>query len=149
MVPGLAALVQPVVIPAAQVELPEPVATAADESAELPEPGMVDELFAIEEPTTLIELPRALPYLRRISLPGSSRPGLSVVMGLVAVAALFSAGAWWGMQDHGKTAVTKVAAANTATSPHSATARSAPQEVLSLEFSDNLMNPEPARMRRR
>ena len=147
VVPGLAALVQPVVIPAAQVELPEPVATAgrtnasAPTQAELPEPGMVDELFAIEEPTTLIELPRALPYLRRISLPGSSRPGLSVVMGLVAVAALFSAGAWWGMQDHGKTAVTKVAAANTATSPHSATARSAPQEVLSLEFSDNLMNP--------
>ncbi len=126
---------QPVVIPAAQVELPEPI-------AELPEPGIVDELFAIEEPTTPIELPRALPFLRRISLPGSSRPGLSVVMGLVAVAALFSAGAWWGMQDHGKTAVTKVAAANTATSPHSATAPSAPQEVLSLEFSDNLMNPE-------
>ena len=135
VVPGLAALVQPVVIPAALVELPEPV-------AELPEPGIVDELFAIEEPTTLIELPRALPFLRRISLPGSSRPGLSVVMGLVAVAALFSAGAWWGMQDHGKTAATKVAAANTAISPHSATTPSAPQEVLSLEFSDNLMNPE-------
>jgi len=135
VVPGLAALVQPVVIPAAQVELPEPV-------VELPEPGIVNELFAIEEPTTLIELPRALPFLRRISLPGSSRPGLSVVMGLVAVAALFSAGAWWGMQVHGKTAVTKVAAANTAISPHSATTPSAPQEVLSLEFSDNLMSPE-------
>lgn len=135
VVPGLAALVQPVVIPAAQVELPEPV-------VELPEPGMVDEQFAIEEPTTLIELPRALPFLRRLSLPGSSRPGLSVVMGLVAVAALFSAGAWWGMQDHGKTAVTKVAAANTAISAHSATTPSTPQEVLSLEFSDNLMSPE-------
>ena len=135
VVPGLAALVQPVVIPATQVELPEPM-------AELPEPGMVDELFSIEEPPTLIELPRALPFLRRLSLPGSSRPGLSVVMGLVAVAALFSAGAWWGMQDHGKTAVTKVAAANTAISAHSATAPSAPQEVLSLEFSDNLMSPE-------
>ena len=134
VVPGLAALVQPVVIPAALVELPEPV-------VELPEPGIVDELFAIEERATLIELPRALPFLRRISLLGSSRPGLSVVMGLVAVAALFSAGAWWGMQVHGKTAVTKVAAANTAISPHSA-APSAPQEVLSLEFSDNLMNPE-------
>lgn len=135
VVPGLAALVQPVVIPAALVELPEPV-------VELPEPGIGDELFAIEEPTTLIELPRALPFLRCISLPGSSRPGLSVVMGLVAVAALFSAGAWWGMQVHGKTAATKVAAANTAISPHSATTPSAPQEVLSLEFSDNLMNPE-------
>ena len=135
VVPGLVALVQPVVIPAALVELPEPV-------VELPEPGIVDELFAIEERAALIELPRALPFLRRISLPGSSRPGLSVVMGLVAVAALFSAGAWWGMQDHGKTAVTKVAAANTALSPRSATTPSAPQEVLSLEFSDNLMSPE-------
>jgi N-acetylmuramoyl-L-alanine amidase len=132
--PGLAALVQPVVIPAALVELPEPV-------VELPEPGIVDELFAIEERTTLIEPPHALPFLRRLSLPGSSRPGLSVVMGLVAVAALFSAGAWWGTQVHGKTAVTKVAA-NTAIPPQSATTPSAPQEVISLEFSDNLMNPE-------
>ncbi len=134
VVPDLAALAQPVVIPAALVELPEPV-------VELPEPGIVDELFEIEEPTTLIEPPHVLPFLRRLSLPDSSQPGLSVVMGLVAVAALFSAGAWWGMQVHGKTAVTKVSA-NSAIPPHSATTPSAPQEVLSLEFSDNLMNPE-------
>jgi hypothetical protein len=50
---------------------------------------------------------RFLPFLQQLSLPDSSRPGLSVVMGLVAVAALFSAGAWWGMQVHGKTAVPK------------------------------------------
>lgn len=31
----------------------------------------------------------------------SSRPGLSVVLGLIAIAALFSAGVWWGMQVHG------------------------------------------------
>ncbi|MGA9356319.1 MAG: N-acetylmuramoyl-L-alanine amidase [Terriglobales bacterium] len=31
----------------------------------------------------------------------TAHPGLSVVMGLVAVAALFSAGVWWGMQQHG------------------------------------------------
>jgi len=128
VVPGLAALVQPVLIPAALVELPES--------------GIVDELFESDEPTTLIEPPRALPFLRRLSLPLSSRPGLSVVMGLVAVAALFSAGAWWGMQLHGKTAVTKAAAANTAIRPRSATPPPAPQEVISLEFSDNLMNPE-------
>ena len=139
-VPGLAALVQPVVIPAALVELPEPV-------VELPEPGIVDELFGIEEPTSLTQTPGFLPFLRRLSLPGSSRPGLSVVLGLVAVAALFSAGAWWGMQVHGKTAVTKVSAANTAAAntairPHSATTPSAPGDVLSPAFSDNLMNPE-------
>ena len=32
----------------------------------------------------------------------TAHPGLSVVMGLVAVAALFSAGVWWGMQEHGR-----------------------------------------------
>ena len=32
----------------------------------------------------------------------TAHPGLSVVMGLVAVAALFSAGVWWGMQVHGR-----------------------------------------------
>ncbi len=35
----------------------------------------------------------------------TAHPGLSVVMGLVAVAALFSAGVWWGMQEHGRSSV--------------------------------------------
>jgi N-acetylmuramoyl-L-alanine amidase len=135
VVPDLAALVQPVVIPAALVELPE-------RWVELPEPGIADEPVESDEPTTLIAPTHALPFPRRLSLPVSSRPGLSVVMGLVAVAALFSAGAWWGMQFHGRTAVTKVAAANTAIRPHSATTPSAPGDVLSPAFSDNLMNPE-------
>ncbi len=134
-VPGLAVLMQPVVIPAALIELAEPV-------IELPEPGIVDELTGIEEPTSFTPPPGFLPFLHRLSLPGSSRPGLSVVMGLVAVAALFSAGAWWGMQVHGKTAVTRVSAANTAIRPHSATTSSAPGDVLSPAFTDNLMNPE-------
>ena len=47
-------------------------------------------------------------------------------MGLVAVAALFSAGAWWGMQVHEKTASAKDEAANTATSRRSVTAPPAP-----------------------
>jgi len=135
VVPDLTALAQPVVIPAALVELPEPV-------VELPEPGIVDELFAIEEPTSLTQSPGFLPFLRRLSLPGSSRPGLSVVMGLVAVAALFSAGAWWGMQDHGKTAVTRITATNTSIRPQSATTPPAPPDVLSPAFSDNLTNPD-------
>jgi N-acetylmuramoyl-L-alanine amidase len=51
------------------------------------------------------------------------------------------------MQVHGKTAVTKVSAANTAAAntairPHSATTSSAPGDVLSPAFTDNLMNPE-------
>lgn len=40
----------------------------------------------------------------------TAHPGLSVVMGLVAVAALFSAGVWWGMQVHGKTSVVAASA---------------------------------------
>jgi N-acetylmuramoyl-L-alanine amidase len=134
-VPEMAVLAQPVVIPAALVELPEPGVKdeAADESANEP--------FEIEQPTTPAE-PQVFPFPQHLSLPGGSRPGLNVVMGLVAVAALFSAGAWWGMQVHGKTAVTKVVATKTETSPQSATTPPAPQaEVLSLVVSDNLMNP--------
>ena len=150
-VPELAMLDQPVVIAAAMVELPEPL-------IELTERGVADEPFAvpfeipseitseIEESTTSAQPPRVLPFLHRLSLPGSSRPGLSVAMGLVAVAALFSAGAWWGMQVRGKTAVAKVEAIAATTSPRSVTTPPAPPaEVLSPAIvpaiSDNLMNP--------
>jgi N-acetylmuramoyl-L-alanine amidase len=146
-VPELAVLAQPVVIAAAFVELPEPL-------VELSERSVADEPFEIpseilsekEESTTPTQPPRVLPFLHRLSLPSSSRPGLSVVMGLVAVAALFSAGAWWGMQVHGKTAVAKVEATNAETSPQSVTTPPAPaSDVLSPAvvpaISDNLMNP--------
>src|ERR1039458_4366286 len=133
-IPELEVLAQPVVIPAAMVELPEPL-------VELPERSFADEPFEIEESATPTELPHVLPFLHRLSLPGSSRPGLSVVMGLVAVAALFSAGAWWGMQAHG-TAVTKVVATKIETSPQSVTTPPAPPaDVRSPAVSDNLMNP--------
>jgi N-acetylmuramoyl-L-alanine amidase len=136
-VPEPAALVQPVIIPAVLVELPEP--GGADEL-------FADEPFAIEEPAAPTEPPRSLPFLHRLSLPGSSRPGLSAVMGLVAVAALFSAGAWWGMQVHGTTAVArteaaKIVAAKTAIAPQSVTTPAPPADVLSPAISDNLMNP--------
>jgi N-acetylmuramoyl-L-alanine amidase len=70
-------------------------------------------------------------------------------MGLVAVAALFSAGAWWGMQIHGNTTVTKVvatksAATNAATPPSVTTPPAPPADVLSPAVSDNLMNPSKA-----
>jgi N-acetylmuramoyl-L-alanine amidase len=133
LVPELAVLAQPVVIPAALVELPE--LGVADEPLE-------DESFEIEEPTTLTEPPHFLPFLHRLSLLGSSRPGLSVVMGLGAVAALFSAGAWWGMQVHGKTAAAKVEATETAISRKSVmTPPAPPADVLSPAVSDDLMNP--------
>ena len=38
--------------------------------------------------------------LPRFSFTTTSRPGLSGVLALVAVAVLFSAGVWWGMQNH-------------------------------------------------
>ena len=75
------------------------------------------------------------------------RPGMNVVMALVAVAALFSAGAWWGMQTHGKTPVTRIAEASEADThealpPRSVTAPAPPhEEVLVPVVADNLMNP--------
>src|ERR1700676_3286596 len=146
-VPELAMLEQPAVIAAALVELPEPL-------IELTERGVGDGPFAVpfeipseirsekEESTAPDQSPRVLPFLHRLSLPGSSRPGLSVALGLVAVAALFSAGAWWGMQARGKTAVAKVEAIAATTSPQSVTTPPAPPaEVLSPPISDNLMSP--------
>ncbi len=132
--PDLAALLQPVVISAAMVELPEP--GIADE------PVHTEELDA-KEPAPFTETLPSLPFLQRLSLASSAHPGLSAVMGLVAVAALFSAGAWWGMQAQGKASATKIVAANTANSRQAVTPPPAPAaEVLSLVVSDNLMNPE-------
>ncbi len=150
-VPELASLAQPGIIAAATVDLPEPLIelserSIADEPFEIPS-GILSEN---EESATPTQAPRVLQFLRRLPLPGSSRPGLSVAMGLVAVAALFSAGAWWGMQVHGKTAVAKAEAIAAATSPQSVTTPPAPPaDVLSPAFvpaivpaiSDNLMNP--------
>jgi N-acetylmuramoyl-L-alanine amidase len=143
-IPEPAALTQPVVIPAALVELSEP--DFADDLLE--DEPFEEEPFEIQsaiplasnEPATPTEPRHFLPFLRGLSFPGSSRPGLSVVMGMVAVAALFSAGAWWGMQVHGKTAAAKVEATKTTISRQSVTAPAPPADVLSPAVSDNLMS---------
>jgi N-acetylmuramoyl-L-alanine amidase len=133
-------LAQPVVIPEALVDLPE--RGVVDEPFEIPSEILFEILSDKEESTTPLQPPRVLPFLHRFALPGSSRPALSVVLGLVAVAALFSAGAWWGMQVHGKTAVAKAEATNAAISPQSVTTPPAPSaEVLSPTLTDDLMNP--------
>jgi N-acetylmuramoyl-L-alanine amidase len=67
-------------------------------------------------------------------------------MALVAVAALFSAGTWWGMEFHGKAAINKVATASlaAANSTRLAPAVTTPAQsanVPSLASSDNLMSP--------
>ncbi len=146
-VPAMDALTQPVIIPAEIVELPEPVTGLP--IAETREDEILSAPYENDEHLTFTELPQSsalpLPLLYRNSLPGSSRPGLSVVLGLVAVAALFSAGAWWGMQSQGNSAVTRVAATKAETAPPSVTTPPAPSsDVLSPVVSDNLMNPEKA-----
>jgi len=128
-----AAWTQPLVIPAGLVELPE---RSSMSEAGTDEPA--------DEASPLFE--SVSPFQRRFSVPGSSRPGLTVVLGLVAVAALFSAGAWWGMEVHGKTSVQKTSAAKSETKtgifPRSVTSPPAPPAaVLSPSVSDNLMNP--------
>jgi len=136
LVSELAVLAHSVVLPESLVEHAE--LGIADEPFDIP--------FDLEELATPAEPHQPLPSLYQLSLPANSRPGLSLVMGLVAVAALFSAGVWWGMEVHGKTAVAKNGAANTlatntTTSPQSVTAPPAPAEVLSIIVSDNPMNP--------
>jgi N-acetylmuramoyl-L-alanine amidase len=181
-VPDVTALAQPVIIPAAIVELPESmieakveskvqasVQTSVEHKAETRAETNVEikadtlfenetqtevapldldltgDSFEIEEIATPSPKPRILPFLQRLPLPISSRPGLSVVLGLIVVAGLFSAGAWWGMQVPGKTAGTKTANANSSaeTSPPLVTTTPLPPaDVLSPAVSDNLMNPE-------
>jgi N-acetylmuramoyl-L-alanine amidase len=91
-------------------------------------------------------------FLTRLPLPVNLlsvnlRPGMNGVMALVAVAALFSAGAWWGMQTRGKTSVTRIAEASEADThaalpPRSVTAPPPPHaEVFVPVVADNLMNP--------
>ncbi len=128
------ALLIPDVVPEPEVQA-QPMAIPAD-VVELPEPGVADETLeirpGIEEPTPSTQ-PDVLLFPNQLSVPRSSHPGLKAVMGLVAVVALFSAGAWWGMQYHGNTRGTRIES-ETAISPP-------PVDGLSPEASDNLMNP--------
>jgi N-acetylmuramoyl-L-alanine amidase len=101
----------------------------------------------IDRTETLTLKPGLLSFLSplslRRSLPGSARPGLYVVLALVVVAALFSAGAWRGMEMYGKPAPLKKYAANTVEpAPSSPKPPSEPMEiVLSPAAGDPLMNP--------
>ena len=105
-----------------------------------------------DEGTTPPAWGRLPSFLTRLSLPLNRlsinlRPGMNVVMALVAVAALFSAGAWWGMQTHGKAAISRTAEATeadtrTPISPRSVTAPAPPhEEILVTVGADTLMNP--------
>jgi N-acetylmuramoyl-L-alanine amidase len=121
----------------------------SDPLAKLPEPNVAEavvkagELFEIDETPASAQIPRVLPFPNRFRPAINSRLGLSIALGLVAVAALFSAGAWWGMQVHDKAVATKVAATKTETSPRSVTTPSLPAGAITTPAaSDNLMSPE-------
>ena len=85
-------------------------------------------------------------FLHPQALPGSSRPGLYVVLALVVVAALFSAGTWRSMEMYGKTASARKSAATTLeTAPSSPKPPAEPIEiVLSPASGDTLLNPGQA-----
>jgi N-acetylmuramoyl-L-alanine amidase len=76
--------IPPVVVSEAHEEFNVPVTVA--------ESALFRDFAAEERPSR----PNSLPNL---SFATTSRPGLSGVLALIAVAALFSAGVWWGMQN--------------------------------------------------
>ena len=152
--PSVDLLAQPVVITAEQVELPE----LASDKPGFNEPkndeiardkfgsyelSVADEPFEHQAFELNGETPEPLPFLVP-PLPATSRPRLSVVLGLIAVAALFSAGAWWGMQVHGKTMAAKAEVAHAVSEPPSVTAPAPPPDVASVPVADNLMSPVKA-----
>lgn len=107
-----------------QETVPESVIPVPDFRFSLEEAPRIEEEADVEtKPQRSIRL---LSAVTRVS----SRPGLNVVIGLVAVAALFSAGVWWGMQVRSTKAALKPAAAPAPLVPGS------PQAL-----SDNLMDP--------
>jgi N-acetylmuramoyl-L-alanine amidase len=87
-----------------------------------------------KDPETKAKSHRAIRLLPALTGP-SARPGLNVVMGLVAVAALFSAGVWWGMRG---AMVTKV---SSALQPVAAPAALVPGSPTPQAMADNLMDP--------
>jgi N-acetylmuramoyl-L-alanine amidase len=91
-------------------ESAEPVAVEESEVPELVPTGHIalnadpveewpTQHFASEEHSADVgEIP--LPFLASLNVPGRPRPGLNFVLILIAVAALFATGVWWGMHDH-------------------------------------------------
>ena len=133
--------------------LPEPVDKPAVASTLIDDLAARAEIAEIEEdpvPTFLPRLPEPstspefgssadevpVPaFLSSFTLPPPSRsPGLSVVMVLMVVAALFSAGVWWGMRSRGTESAKVLPPIQPAT-------ESAPVVSSSAAASDNLLDP--------
>ena len=108
-----------------------------------------EEIVPFQQEEKLPVLVVATPFWRKISLPGGSRPGLSVVMGLVAVAALFSMGVWWRIELQyktlgGQTIAARTAPTNLQTAGLTATVATSASANSILPASDNLMDPAPS-----
>jgi len=136
----VASLAPPTVVPAAEihstvVELRVDSATKEAQS----EPAI-----EIPLPTEVSTPHNLFSFLAQQSPAATSRPGLNFVMALVAIAGLFSAGAWWGMESHHNAAANIAAVKNedTGTVPPSVTAPPPPRsEVLMPVAADNLLSP--------
>jgi N-acetylmuramoyl-L-alanine amidase/putative methionine-R-sulfoxide reductase with GAF domain len=108
-----------------------------------------EEIVPFQQEEKLPVLVVATPFWRKISLPGGSRPGLSVVMGLVAVAALFSIGVWWRIELQyktlgGQTIAARTAPTNLQTAGLAATAATSASGNSASPASDNLMDAAPS-----
>jgi N-acetylmuramoyl-L-alanine amidase len=135
---------QPVAVAAPAHELPEPV--FADQAlCESPEDDAPDSYAIGEADITPAPRPQLLPFPYRPPLASTPRPGLNVAMGLIAIAALFSAGAWYGMEVGGTKALHRTEATKEAGIAPAATAPPAPPaKVLAPTVADNLMDPGKA-----
>ncbi|MFZ1131194.1 MAG: N-acetylmuramoyl-L-alanine amidase [Terriglobales bacterium] len=128
-------------------DLPEPTAaheTVGDGTADDAASDAASVPFSIHQ--TPPEPAYSLPVVLQPYLSPSARPGLSVVLGLVAVAALFSAGAWWGMQVHEKTSTKFTAGTIVDRKTVAPSVQTAPSSAATLPSAadaaaDNLMNP--------
>ena len=94
-----------------------------------------DTEFTNKEPALPAEEAPAPMFLPSLAGSVSSRPGLSVVIGLVVAAALFSGGVWWGVRNH---ATGTLKAATPQPAVQQQTASSPP------EASDHLLDPAKA-----
>jgi N-acetylmuramoyl-L-alanine amidase len=129
------ATTQPLPVFAGMVEVP---------ALELDEP--LDDALESGKSESLAVQPDWFSFLRPRTLPGTARPGLYVVLALVVVAALFSAGTWWGMAMYGKTSTSRGAVASAVENVRSSPKPPAEniEIVLSPAASDTLLASEPA-----
>lgn len=117
-------VVSPEVVMPVSAEYPAQVADPVDE--------IPTQLLAAEEAAgDFGEVP--LPFLASLNVPASPRPGLNFVLILIAVAALFATGVWWGMRDQ-RAAVAKSAVSPTQIPP----AAEVPKPPVAT---DNLLDP--------